>query len=182
MWKSKMFTEHQMVAWENKTAAPQTLATLQTYFTNKWLERKQYSATMTKQSRFKEGALLAQETKAAEEEGESQALLFAMLQEQHDKQITAMTAANKANMDVMMERMNALVAGNGGNKKTTTNKQPGKESITPANANQPKKPTRAKHTCIHCKAQVLHKPDNCPELKANKDKWWKGWTLVNDKA
>ena len=46
---------------------------------------KQYSATTAKQSRFKEAALLAQETAAAEEEGESQAMLFAMLQEQHDK-------------------------------------------------------------------------------------------------
>jgi hypothetical protein len=41
-------------------------------------------------------------------------MLFAMLQEQHDRQNAAMTATNKANMDAMMERMNALVAGGGG--------------------------------------------------------------------
>ena len=35
MWNSKMFTEDQMVAWENKTAAQQTWAALQTYFTDK---------------------------------------------------------------------------------------------------------------------------------------------------
>jgi hypothetical protein len=35
-----------MVTWENKTAALQTWAELQTYFTKKWLEHKQYSATM----------------------------------------------------------------------------------------------------------------------------------------
>jgi hypothetical protein len=113
MWNSEMFTEDQMVAWENKTMDQQTWAALQTYFTDKWLERKQYSATTAKQSRFKEAVLLAQETAAAEEEGESQAMLFAMLQEQHDKQIAAMTATNKANMDAMMERMNALVTGKG---------------------------------------------------------------------
>ncbi len=39
--------------------------------------------------------------------------MFAMLQEQHDKQIAAMTATNKANMDAMMERMNAILAGGG---------------------------------------------------------------------
>ena len=105
-----------------------------------------------------------------------------MLQEQHNKQIAAMTAANKANMDAMMERMNAMIAGKGRNKQTSTNQQPSKENITPKKANQPKKPTWAKHTCIHCKAQVLHKPDNCPELKANKHKRWKGWMLLNDKA
>jgi hypothetical protein len=63
---------------------------------------------------FEKAALLAQETAAAEDEGESQAILFAMLQEQHDKQIAAMTATNKANMNAMMERMNSLVTGGGG--------------------------------------------------------------------
>ncbi len=39
-------------------------------------------------------------------------VLFTMLQEQHNKQIVAMAAANKkANIDAMMERINALVAG-----------------------------------------------------------------------
>jgi hypothetical protein len=69
MWNSEMLTEDQMVTWENKTAVQQTWAALQTYFTNKWLECKQYSATTAKQSRFKEAVLLAQETTAAEEEG-----------------------------------------------------------------------------------------------------------------
>jgi hypothetical protein len=50
MWNSEMFTEDQMVAWENKTMAQQTWAALQTYLTDKWLECKQYSATMAKQS------------------------------------------------------------------------------------------------------------------------------------
>ena len=79
----------------NRTAEQQTWAVLQTYFTNKWLECKQYSATTAKQSRFKEAVLLAKETAAAEEEGESQTMLFVMLQEQHDKQIAAMTATKR---------------------------------------------------------------------------------------
>ena len=81
MWNSEMFTKDQMVAWENKTAVQQTWAALQTYFTDKWLERKQYSAMMAKQLQFTEAALLAQETAAAEEDGELQAMLFAMLHE-----------------------------------------------------------------------------------------------------
>jgi len=171
MWKSEMFTEEQMVAWENKTPAQQTWAALQTYFTGKWLERKQYSATTAKQSRFKEAALLAQETKAAEEEGESQALLFAMMQEQHDKQIAAIMAANKSSMDAMMERMNALAAGKG----------VGKENTKPTDDNKDKKPPqRNKHLCPHCKIQVLHKAKNCPELEENAHKRWTGWKSVND--
>jgi hypothetical protein len=113
MWQSKMFTEDQMVVWENKPAVDQTRAALQAYFTEKWLERKQYSATMAKQSRFKEVALQAQEAAAAEEEGETQAMLFAMLQEQHAKQIAQMEATNKTNMDLLLERMNAMIGSNG---------------------------------------------------------------------
>ncbi len=67
MWQSKMFTVDQMVAWENKPTAQQTYAALQAYFTEKWLECKQYSAMMAKQLRFKEAALLAQEKAAAKE-------------------------------------------------------------------------------------------------------------------
>ncbi len=110
MWQWEMFTEDQLVVWENRGAMAQTWAALQTYFTEKWLERKHYLATTAKQSRFKEAALLAQETAAAEEEGKTQALLFAMLQDQHAKQIVQMEVTNKTNMDTMKERMNALVA------------------------------------------------------------------------
>jgi hypothetical protein len=103
MWQSEMFTEDQMVVWENRGATAQTWVALQTYFTEKWLEQKQYSSTTAKQLQFKEAALLAQETAAAKEEGETQAMLFAMLQDQHKKQIAQMEATNKANMDAMME-------------------------------------------------------------------------------
>ncbi len=123
MWQSEMFTEDQMVVWENKTAAQQTWAELQTYFTKKWLERKQYSTRTAKHSHFKEAALLAQETAAAEDKGKSQAMLFAMLQEQHGRHIAAMTATNKANMDAMMERMNALVTGGVGRRPTPQDKE-----------------------------------------------------------
>ena len=83
-----------------------------------------------KQSRFKEAALLAQEAAAAEKKGESQAMLFATLQEQHDKQIAAMTPTNKANMEAMLDRMNSLIAGRGGDRCTPT-QQPDKENASP---------------------------------------------------
>ncbi len=47
--------------------------------------------------------LFAQETTAAKEEGKTQGLLFAMLQDQHAKQILQMEATNKTNMDAMMK-------------------------------------------------------------------------------
>jgi hypothetical protein len=103
MWQSEMFTEDQMVVWENRGAMAQMWAALQTYFTEKWLEQKQYSAMTAKQLQFKEAVLLAQETAAAKEEGKTQALLFAMLQDQHAKQITKIEATNKTDLDAMMK-------------------------------------------------------------------------------
>ncbi len=156
-----MFTEDQMVAWENKTEAQQTWAALQAYFTEKWLERKQYSSTTAKQSQFKEAALLAQETAAAKEEGELQAILFVMLQEQHEKQIVAMSAANKANMDKMMERMNAIMAGGGDQQAAQQDKEnipPGRNRRPPAGTRtgpeQTKKPRKQKALCPHCKTFI----------------------------
>ncbi len=168
MWASEMFTKEQMLGWENKSTADQTLPNLQAYFTEKWLERKQYSATTAKQSRFKEAAPAAQEKEAAAAEGETQAMLFAMLQEQHDKQIASMEATNKANMEAMMERMNALVAA-GYNKENVI--LPG---TTPTSGG-PKRPRAKKHHCPNCKKMVIHKAKDCYELEANKDKRFNGW-------
>jgi hypothetical protein len=109
----------------------------------------------SKAMHFKEAALLAQETAAAEHKGKLQAMLFAMLQEQHNRQIAAMTATNKANMDTMIERINALVTGGVGRRPTHPNKE-----ITPTVGNslptlmgsgttQPKKPKKSKCICPH---------------------------------
>ncbi len=56
-------------------------------------------ATTAKQSQFKKAVLLAQETAAAKEKGKTQAMMFAMLQDQHAKQIAQMEATHKMNMD-----------------------------------------------------------------------------------
>jgi len=101
MWESEMFTEDQMVAWENKTAAQQTWQALQDCFTEKWLERRQYSQATAKHSRFKDAVLAAQEMAAAEEEGEASAMMFALLQEQHKAQLDAMASANQKAMEAM---------------------------------------------------------------------------------
>ncbi len=71
MWESKMFTKDQLVLWENKPAANQTWQALQDYFTEKWLERRQYLQAMAKHSCFKDATLAAQEQVTAKEEGEA---------------------------------------------------------------------------------------------------------------
>ncbi len=99
MWESKMFTEDQLVLWENKPATNQTWQALQDYFTEKWLECRQYLQAMAKHSRFKDAALAAQEQVAAEEEGEVSAMMFALLQEQHKMQLKAIGTANQKAMN-----------------------------------------------------------------------------------
>ncbi len=178
MWESEMFTEDQMVAWENKTAAQQTWQALQDYFTEKWLERRQYSQATAKHSRFKDAALAAQETAAAEEEGEALAMMFALLQEQHRAQLDAMASANQKAMDVMFERMNAIVAGNGpGPDKENT---PPGGNVNPGADNDTGTMKRKKKKCPHCGKTVFHKAAECYELEANASKWWAGWKSVKD--
>ena len=63
-----------------------------------------------------------------EEEGEMQALMFVLLQDQHKSQLEAMAVVNKATMDAMMECMNTILSGGGGRtskrkKKTPTRHQ-----------------------------------------------------------
>jgi hypothetical protein len=182
MWESEMFMEDQMVAWENKPAVDQTRENLQTYFTEKWLERRQYLADMAKQSRFKEAALAAQEQAAATEEGKTQAMMFALLQEQHQSQLKAMAAANKAAMEAMMERMNALVTAQGGRKHPAANKENTPPLTNGGKEDDPKKGhiRRKKALCPHCKAFVYHEPEKCYELEANKDKRWPGWKSIKE--
>jgi hypothetical protein len=138
---------------------------------------------MAKQSHFKEAVQAAQEQAAVTEEGEIEAMMFALLQEQHQLQLKLMALANKATMEAMMEQMNTLVAAHGGRKPLANI-----ENIPPLKngSKENGKDTKAKGIgckmtlCPHCKALVYHKPEKCYELKANKDKRWVGWKLVKE--
>ncbi len=137
---------------------------------------------MAKQSCFKEAALLARETAATDEEGETQTMLFAMLQEQHEKQMATMAASNKANIDAMMERMNTLVTAGGGRRSNGNENTPPVRNTTPAGnstgGNKTKKPKRKRKLCPNCKTFVYHAPDKCYKLEANKDTCYPRWMSV----
>ena len=124
-----------MVAWENKTPAQQTWQALQEYFTEKWLECCQYSQAAAKHSRFKDAALAAQETAAAEEEGETSVMMFALLQEQHQAHFDAMATANQKAIDAMFKHMNTIVAGNGRVGPTDKENIPPAGNVNPGNNN-----------------------------------------------
>ncbi len=177
MWESEMFTKDQMVAWENKPAAQQTWQALQDYFTEKWLERRQYSQATAKHSRFKDAALAAQEQAAVAEEGETTAMMFALLQEQHKHQMEAMAASSQKAMDAMMERMNTLIAGQG--------KAADKENTPPIkdNAHSGTRGTKwNKKKCTHCGKHVSHKLVDCYKLEANASKRWTSWKSIKDNS
>ncbi len=172
MWESKMFTKDQMVAWENKTPAQQTWQNLQDYFTEKWLEQRQYSQATAKQLRFKDAALAAQELAAAEKEGKTTSMMFALLQEQHNSQLKAMASANKQAMDMMLEHMNALIAGQGKAADKPT------ASVPTSNTGQaPNAANRKNKVCTNCRKLIFHKPQACYELEFNASKHYPGWIL-----
>jgi hypothetical protein len=178
MWESEVFTEDQMVAWENKTPAQQTWQALQDYFMEKWLERRQYSQATAKHLRFMDAALTAQETAAVEEEGEMSAMMFALLQEQHQAQLHAMATANQKAMDAMFERMNAIIMGNCRGGPTDKEHIPMGGNANLGNNNGGTKQTKKK--CPHCGKHVFHKPVDCYELEANASKRWTEWKSVKE--
>ena len=119
-----------------------------------------------------------QETAAAEEEGEALAMMFALLQEQHRAQLDAMASANQKALDVIFDRMNAIVAGKGpGPDKENT---PPGGNVNLGSDNDTGTTKRKKKKCPHCGKTVFHKAAECYELEANASKWWAGWKSVKD--
>jgi hypothetical protein len=155
-----MFTEDQMVAWENKTPAQQTWQNLQDYFMEKWLEQRQYLQATAKQSWFKDAALTAQELAAAEEECKTTTMMFTLLQEQHKAQLEAMAAANKQAMNAMLERMNALIAG-----QVKAAEEPTATVPNSYSGNAPNTANRKKKVCTNCGKLVFHKLQTCYKLQ-----------------
>jgi hypothetical protein len=140
-------------------------------------ERRQYSQATAKHLPFKDAALAAQEMATAEGEGETTAMMFALLQEQHRSQMETLAAANQQAMDAMLEQMNAIIAGQG--------KALDKENVRPPNTNATTGTggkLRKKTKCPHYKKYVFHLAVDCYELEANASKRWTGWKLVKDAA
>jgi hypothetical protein len=159
-----------MVAWENKTAMQQTWKNLQDYFTVKWLEQRQYLQATAKHSQFKDAALAAQELAAAEEEGKTTAIMFALLQDQHKDQLEAMVAANKQAMDAMLKCMNVLITCQGKATDKVTATIPNSSTGLASNTTN-----RKKKVCSNCGKLVFHKLQTCYELESNASKHYPGW-------
>jgi hypothetical protein len=122
----------------------------------------QYLQATAKQSQFKDAALAAQELAAAEEECKTTAMMFALLPEQHKAQLEVMAAANKQAIDAMLERMNALIVGQG--------KVADKPTATVPNSNTGQAPNTAnckEKVCMNCRKLVFLKSQTCYKLESN---------------
>ena len=119
--------------------------------------------------------MAVQKLAAAKGEGETTAIMFALLQEQHKLQLETLAAANQKTMDTMLEQMNAIIVGQG--------KVEDKENVQASNTNVATGKggkSRKKTKCPHCKKHVFHSATDCYELEANTSKQWMGWKLVKD--
>jgi hypothetical protein len=79
-------------------------------------------------------------------------------------------AANKQAIEAMLERMNALIAGQG----KAADKP--KAMVPNSNTGTASKTTNhEKKVCTNCRKLVYHKPQTCYELKSNASKRYPGW-------
>jgi hypothetical protein len=163
MWSSGVFTEDQMIDWEDKAEGNKTWAMAQTYFTTKWQSRQAFTKSTNKKGlRFHDQSLGAI-SKEEVAEGKDAAILIALMQENHRSQVDQMHDSNKLAMELMMktmtEQMNAMIASM-------------KENVPPANTRNKEVQGQGggqggglgkqqKKECPHCKKTVFHKPDNC---------------------
>ncbi len=96
--------------------------------------------------------------------------------------MATMAASNKANMDAMMDWMNALVTAGGGRRSNGKENTPPAINTTPAGnstrGNKTRKPKCKRKLCPNCKTFVYHTPDKCYELEANKDTRYPRWASV----
>jgi hypothetical protein len=123
-----------------------------------------------KHLQFKDAAYTAQELAAAEEEGKTTVMMFALLQEQHKAKLELVAVANKQAMDAMFEHMNVLIAGQG---KAADKVTPTIPNSNTGNAFSTTNCKRKK--CMNCGKLIFHKPETCYELETNASKRYPGW-------
>ncbi len=113
MWSSSVFTEDQIIDWEDKAEGNKTWAMAQAYFTTMWQSRQVFTKSTNKKGlRFHDQSLgtISEEEVA---EGKDAVMLLALMQENHPSQVDQMHNSNKLAMELMMktmtEQMNVMI-------------------------------------------------------------------------
>ncbi len=85
-------------------------------------------------------------------------------------QLEAMAAANKQEMDAMLECIKTLIAGQGKVVDKPTSTVPNRNS-----GQAPNTANRKKKVCTNCGKLIFHKRQTCYELESNTSKHYPGW-------
>ena len=174
-----------MKGWEIKPPADKTWAAAQTYFTKKWEEQQSYNKMTARQTAFQEAALQAKEEAIAEET----ALILTLQQEKHNKEMKAMKEALETMKGEIarLAKQSQKKGGNTNNKNNnpntagTNNQKPATKTKGPAVKFKVRQTMLEKQAlCPNCKCWGKHRPEDCLELEANKEKRNKTWASKLD--
>ena len=195
MWESGFFTKEKMIEWEKLADADQTWTRVQEFFNDAYHDETQYATATSKKSRLNDQANSIEDGATEQTAQESDAaMMFAMMQQQHQEQLNQMKESNEKVMEMaqrtikeMAAQMTALVNAMADGKPPTKNsiKQEDDKENEPPNtgrrnfsAHVPTKrlPMHDKpQLCKNCGKTVRHFEKDCMELESNKHLRPKGW-------
>jgi hypothetical protein len=169
MAASGLFSELQIIDWEENSHMDKTWGNLKRYFTKLYKSKMQYAKSEARRTGFESAAAMQQ---SKDQEMEKQLTHFMeTVTAAHHEEINEIRSENKAlpaTIELLMTQMKAQQA-----LLDKMSKQLNTTPPPPADARE-KKPPRQKHECPTCKVLCFHKIENCPET--NEAKRWPGWT------
>jgi hypothetical protein len=179
MAASGLFSEIQVIEWEEKVYTDKTWTNLKTYYTKLYKSKMQYSKSEARRTGFESANAMQ---KAKDQALESQLEHFMeTVTTAHNEEINEIRAENKnlteltekfmgqmktqqRLLDKMAKQLDAKTTPLGG--------------TTPAGGGDSNKENtplqRQRKECPTCKIMCFHKKENCPET--NEAKRWPGWT------
>jgi hypothetical protein len=180
MAASGLFSELQIIEWEEKIHTDKTWANLKTYYTKLYKSKMQYSKSEARRTGFDSANAMQQ---AKDQAMETQLENFMeTVSNAHNEEINEIRAENKTLteltekfinqmktqqklLDKMAKQLDSKTTPQGGTPPTGGGGDANKE-------NNPIQ--RQRKECPTCKIMCFHKKENCPET--NEAKRWPGWT------
>jgi hypothetical protein len=178
MAASGLYSELQIIEWEEKSHTDKTWANLKTYFTKLYKSKMQYSKSEARRTGFDSANAMQQ---AKDQAIEAQLSHFMeTVSTTHTEEINEIREENKTLTDLtekfmgQMKTQQRLLDKMAKQLDTNTNKD-----RTPLIAGDQKDKEnvplqRQRHECPTCKIMCFHKKENCPET--NEAKRWPGWS------
>jgi hypothetical protein len=180
MYASDLFTEEELIGWENRTDANKTWLECQTYFKEKYENRQRYNNAKAKKTGYHSANNISEAEDGLKEmfEGLAGSLeadkenINLMTQNQDtmvklNAQLTLQLKGKDEQLSQLMEHNKQLLALLGSKGVDLPKKRTPLTDSDDAN-----KPTKM---CTNCHRIVWHKSENCLELEANAANRRRGW-------